>query len=44
MANSVNCLGPTIVPKMLKGRTLAEIDKERQKHGLIDPNDKKKTR
>jgi hypothetical protein len=38
----VNFKGQTITSKLLKGETLAEIDRDRKKNGLVDPNDKSK--
>ena len=32
--------GFTIKPKKLKGATLAEVDVDRKKNGMVDPNDK----
>jgi predicted secreted Zn-dependent protease len=40
IAGIVNFKGQTITSKFLKGQTLAEIDRDRKKSGLVDPNDK----
>lgn len=42
MANVRNLGHRNEPPKMLKGRTLAEINRDRKKNGLVDPNDKSK--